>query len=105
MSSVTSEYIWYLKFQISILKRQLDAFRCGSKFQSLREDYESVCRKKDAEIKNLNKELADAHSQIIDVRNIWAGIVDDAYAECKREILKARKMTNEMEERALAAER
>lgn len=38
------EYIWYLKFQISVKDRQLEAFRNGHKYTSLRVDYEAVCR-------------------------------------------------------------
>ncbi len=104
MSGPVSEYIWFLKFQNSILRRQLDAFRCGNKFQTLREDYEAVCRKKDSRIRELEHELSDTRKRVIDVRSKWSEIVDDAYAECHREILKERKKTNAMEERALRAE-
>ena len=37
-----SEYIWYLKFQISVKDRQLEDFRNGHKYTSLRADYEAV---------------------------------------------------------------
>ena len=38
-----SEYIWYLKYQISVKDRQLEAFRNGHKYTSLRADYETEC--------------------------------------------------------------
>lgn len=103
--SEVSERIWFLKFQISVLRRQVEAFRNGHKFQTLRNEYESVCKKKDYEIRRLTKELADAHAQIVTVRKNWSEIFDDLSRETDRKVAAEQKKTAEMEERALRAER
>lgn len=103
--SEVSERIWFLKFQISVLRRQVEAFRNGHKYQTLRNEYESVCRKKDYEIRRLKKELADAHAQIVTVRKNWSDIFDDLSKETERKVATEQKKTAEMEERALRAER
>ena len=62
MGSV-GEYIWYLKFQIKDLKSQLASYQNGNKIRQLRESYEALCKKKDQQIRRLQKELADAHAE------------------------------------------
>ena len=49
-----SEYIWYLKYQISVKDRQLEAFRNGHKYTSLRADYETECNKLKSRFMGLN---------------------------------------------------
>lgn len=102
--SASSEYIWYLKFRISVLQRQVDSYRNGYAFQSLRDDYESVCRKKDHEIHELKKELADAHRQIVTVRKNWSEVFDDLSRETDCRIAEAERKYKALEDRVLRAE-
>lgn len=102
--SASSEYIWYLKFRISVLQRQVDSYRNGYAFQSLRDDYESVCRKKDHEIRELKKELADAHLQIVTVRKNWSEVFDDLSRETDCRIAEAERKYKALEDRVLRAE-
>lgn len=102
--SASSEYIWYLKFRISVLQRQVDSYRNGYAFQSLRDDYESVCRKKDHEIHELKKELADAHLQIVTVRKNWSEVFDDLSRETDCRIAEAERKYKALEDRVLRAE-
>ena len=102
--SASSEYIWYLKFRISVLQRQVDSYRSGHAFQSLRDDYESVCSKKDHEIRELKKELADAHLQIVTVRKNWSEVFDDLSRETDCRIAEAERKYKALEDRVLRAE-
>ena len=96
-----SEYIWYLKFKIKGLERTVDSYRSGRKYVSLREEYESVIRKKNAEIERLKKELGEARAETVTVRNIWNDIVDDTIAEKKRAVLKAENEKSKLKKRIL----
>lgn len=100
-----SDYIWYLKFKITNLEKELDAYRSGNKIKKLRHDYEAVIREKDREIRKWKKEAARAHAQAVTVRKYWSEIFDDLEREKKREIQKAEAETRRVEQRALAAEK
>lgn len=105
LPSTASEYIWYLKFQNSNLRRELEAYKSGNKFRKLCEKYEALLEKKDAEIRALKEECGRAHAETVTVRKYWSEIFDDVEAERKKAVLKAQAGTKRMEERALAAER
>lgn len=105
LPSTASEHIWYLKFQNSNLRRELEAYKSGNKFRKLREKYEALLEKKDAEIRALKEECGRAHAETVTVRKYWSEIFDDVEAERKKAVLKAQSGTKRMEERALAAER
>ena len=98
-----SDYIWYLKFKITNLEKELDAYRSGNKIKKLRHDYEAVIQEKDREIRKWKKEAARAHAQAATVRKYWSEIFDDLEREKKRETQKAMAGTRRMEQRTLAA--
>lgn len=100
-----ADYIWYINFERSVLKRQLEAFRNGNKYKSLRNEYEAVCRKKDAEILRLKKELADARKETTQVMNIWMQAADDTYNDCQKRLEQADKTIMEKQERIYEVER
>lgn len=100
-----SDYVWYLNFKISILKRQVEAFRNGNKFKSLREEYETVCRKKDAEITRLKNELSVARKETAHVRDIWMQAAEDEYLECQKLLKQADRMIKSKDDRIREVER
>lgn len=100
-----SDYIWYLKFKITNLEKELDAYRSGNKIKKLQHDYEAVIREKDREIQKWKKEAARAHAQAVTVRKYWSEIFDDLERGKKRELQKAMAETKRIEQRALAAEK
>lgn len=102
--SQLSEYIWYLKSKISIQERQLEAFRSGSKYVAMQNEYESVCRELNNKIKKLEAELADANARNITIRKNWSEIFDDLDKEHKKEIAAYQAALSKMEARALRAE-
>lgn len=82
----TNDYIWFLKFKISVQERELESYRNGNKFRQLEQDYESLCRKKDAKIRELEQELAKLHAGMVSMRKAWSEVFDDVYNECSKEI-------------------
>ncbi len=104
MGSV-GEYIWYLKFQIKDLKSQLASYQNGNKIRQLRESYEALCKKKDQQIRRLQKELADAHAETVTVRKYWSEIFDDLESEHRKDLLKKDRETRKHKDRSLLLER
>lgn len=104
MPSAESEHVWWLKFHNSNLRREVEAFKNGSKYQKLCNDYDAVIRELNATIKKLRVECADAHAHTITVRNIWIQTVDDLEEEHAKELKKANSKIETLEEKLLAAE-
>lgn len=102
---ISFEQATALQYENQALKRQLQSFRSGTKYVQMRKQYEAEARKMEAEIRKLKKEIARLNAQIVTVRNIWSGVVDDMEREKKRAVFKAQQETRKMEERALRAER
>ena len=103
MSNV-SEYIWFLKFKITVREKELEAFRNGNAYKSIRKDYESICKKLNKKISKLEKALADAHSETVTVRKNWSEIFDDIDKEHDAETASFKRQLEESEGRALKAE-
>ena len=103
MSNV-SEYIWFLKFKITVREKELEAFRNGNAYKSIRKDYESICKKLNKKISKLEKALADAHSETVTVRKNWSEIFDDIDKEHDAETASFKRQLEELEGRALKAE-
>ena len=102
--SQVSEYIWYLKFQISVKDRQLEAYRNGHKYTSLKKDYEAVCNKLRKQVHELEIELSRAHAETVTVRKNWSEIFDDMETEHRKEMESLQRALLAMENRALQAE-
>lgn len=60
-----------LQCEVKSLKRRLEEFQSGKRYQKIQETYRSVISGFIKEINRLKKELADAHAQAINQRNIW----------------------------------
>ncbi len=103
--SYQSERLWYLELQVKALENQANSFRSGNAYVRLRKDYESVIHEKNLCIKGLEKELSKAHSQIIDNRNQWFDASEEMEKEFHKAIKAKDKKIQELERRALKAER
>lgn len=101
----TSDYIWDLKLQNRCLKNQLNAFRNGHAYQLLLRFVDHVTRKKNAEIKALNRKLATAINETISSRKAWSDIFDDIERERKKERESWNREKIRLEERNLTVER
>ncbi len=102
--SYQSEHLWYLELKVKALENQVNSFRSGNAYVRLRKDYESVIRGKDLSIKRLEKELSEAHSQIINNRNQWFDVSEEMEKEFHKAIKTKDKKIQELGRRVLKAE-
>ncbi len=100
-----SERLWYLELQNKALKNQLSGFKSGNAYTKLRNEYESIIRGKDRKISKLEKELSQAHTQIIDNRNHWFSVYEDMEKETQAVIKSKDQEIERLEKRAIKAEK
>ena len=103
--SKESDYIWYLKFKISVLNRQLESFRSGNKYKSIREEYETICRKKDREIEELKKKLVASRKETSHAIKIWMQAADDEHEKCENLLKNADRIIKEKQDRIYEVKR
>ena len=100
-----SEYIWFLKYRNSILRRQVESYQNGNAFNSLRDDYEAIIHKKNIQIKMLERDVAKAQNETISSRKAWSEVFDDLEKEHKKEIDEKDREIARLKERVLEVER
>lgn len=100
-----SEHIWFLQLKIKGLERRLDSFRSGSAYTNLRENYESLIRKKDAEIKTLKKDLSVTRTQMVTNREHWFEVTEDLEKEYEKALAKKNREITALKKRLLDVER
>lgn len=77
----------------------------GERYIKLKELHQKECRAYERKIQALLTEIADAHKETIHVRNYWFQVLEDMLQEFEAMQKKADQKLQEMEERALLAER
>ena len=100
-----SEYIWFLKYRNSILRRQVESYRNGNAFSRLRDDYEAIIYKKNVQIKMLEHDVAKAQNETISSRKAWSDVFDDLEEEHKKELDEKDREIARLKERVLEVER
>ena len=100
----TTDYIWALKLENKNLRAQLDAFRKGHSYQLLLHFCDHVTKKKDAEIRAVQRQVAIAQNETISSRNAWSQIFDDLDKEHKKEIKKLESEISRRDRRILQLE-
>ena len=100
-----SEYIWFLKFRNSVLRRQVKSYQNGNAFKRLRDDYETIIHKKDVQIKMLEHDVAKAQNETVSSRKAWSDVFDDLEKEHKKELDEKDREIARLKERILEVER
>lgn len=100
-----SEYIWFLKYRNSILRRQVENYQNGNAFNRLRDDYETIIHKKDIQIKMLEHDVAKAQNETVSSRKAWSEVFDDLEKEHKKEMAEKDREIASLKERVLEVER
>lgn len=77
----------------------------GERYMELKELHQKDCRAYEHKILKLQAEAADAHKEAIRVRNYWFQVLEDMFLEFEAMQKKADRKLQEMEERALRAEK
>lgn len=100
-----SEYIWFLKYRNSILRRQVESYQNGNAFNRLRDDYEAIITKKNIQIKMLERDVAKAQNETVSSRKAWSDVFDDLEKEHKKELDEKEREIARLKERVLEVER
>ena len=77
-----------LQHKVRALEHTVEEYKSGRRYLKLQEDHHRVVAGYIREIKQLKKELADAHAQSIEVRKIWADTCDHVWEEYRTETAK-----------------
>ena len=77
----------------------------GERYVRLKELHQKECRGYGSRILELQKEAADAHKETIRVRNYWFQVLEDMLLEFEKMQKKTKQELQEMEKRALKAEK
>ena len=94
-----------LLFQIKLLKNKVADFESGEKYARMKEEHKKA-READARtIKRLEAELAAAHTQIVDIRNLWMQANEDILKEKEKAIKEKDNDLKKMQEAMFEAQR
>lgn len=77
----------------------------GERYIQLKELYQKECRVYEHKIRKLEATITDAHKETIRVRNYWFQVLEDMLLEFEAMQKKAAQELQEMEKRALLAEK
>ena len=99
------EYITTLEYRLKAANAQILAFKSGEKYIRMQEDYLKERRSQEQKIRKLEDELSRARRETVSVRNQWFEISEDLQKECDQKLSALRKKLEQMEKRAIKAER
>lgn len=99
------QFITDLQYKVKRLQYEVDAFKSDEKYIKMNLNFQKIYAEKDREVKRLQKELADAHAQIVTTRESWMQVFEDMQAEQNKEIQIMLRQNKTLENRALNAER
>jgi hypothetical protein len=102
--NLTFEFITNLQYKVKSLSERVQSFESGDKYKSMLSEFNTQLSDKDREIRRLKAELADAHCNIVTVRQNWAQVFDDIEKEYTKELQKKDRKIKELEEKLLKAE-
>ena len=104
MDTSSFEYIKNLQYALVNAQKRIAAFESGSLYVHMVDEMKKIIRRYEAKIKKMEKELADAHSETITVRNLWFEVFDGMESAQELQEKKYQKELKNMEKRALKAE-
>lgn len=94
-----------LQYRLKAVLAEVGGFKSGKKYQDMQEAHEKEVRSYECRIKDLKSELAKAYRDIVNIRSQWFEVSGDLEKEHSKELSKALKKAEQMENRALRAER
>ena len=98
------EYTTTLEYRLKAAKAELEAFKSGEKYIRMEELHRKEVRALKRKIAKLEKELAEARSRTVTVRDQWFEVFEQLQKECDRKVAAAQKEARLMEKRAVKAE-
>ena len=82
------EYTSALQYKVKALEQQVAGFKSGDRYQKLEKEYKSIIRGLEKTIRELKRELAQAHEETRSVREKWMQTNEDLYREHQKELAK-----------------
>lgn len=99
------EYITTLEYRLKAANAQIQAFKSGEKYIRMQQEYLKELRSLEQKIRELENALSCAHGETVSVRNQWFEMFEELQKECDRKIAALLKKLEQMEKRAIKAER
>lgn len=99
------EHITTLEYRLKAAEAKIRAFKSGEKYIRMQEEYLKELHSLERKIRKLEDELSRAHSETVSVRNQWFEIFEELQKECARKLSALQKELEQMEKRAIEAER
>ena len=88
------EFISRLQYKLKALTAEIAAFKSGEKYAQMEEAHRKDNAYNARIIKELKRELAEAHEETVTVRNIWMGMAE----EYEKENVALKEKVQQMEE-------
>lgn len=98
------EYITSLEYRLKAANAIIKDFRSGKKYTKLEMEHKKEIRSLERQIKELKKELGQALSKIVTIRNQWFEIFEELQTELDKKEVKFEKEKNLLKTRAFTAE-
>lgn len=102
--NISFERVSILEYRLKAAQAEIRAFKSGEKYVQMEKEFLKVIHALKRRNKELETQLAQAHSQVITIRNQWFAIFEDLEKGHARELKAAKKENDHMEQRALKAE-
>lgn len=103
--NISFEYVTTLEYRLKAALAQVRAFESGEKYVKMEETFQAELRKKEKIIRKQAAELARSHNKNVVLRNQWFEVFEDMEKEHAKELKKLRREKEQLEKRALEAER
>ena len=103
--SANFEHITSLQYKVKSLTFQVESFKSGEKYVSMRSEFAKQLAAKDREIKKIKSELADAHAETVTVRQNWMQVFDDISKEHEKELGEKERIIKKLKDQLFAAQR
>ena len=99
--NVNFEYMTDLQYQVKSLKSQVQAFKSGEKYVTMRQEFSKRLAIKERKINQLKLELGDSRCETITIRKNWMQVFEDIISEHEKEIREKIRVIEELREELL----
>jgi hypothetical protein len=98
-------HITHLQYKVKSLTFQVESFKSGEKYVSMRSEFAKQLAAKDREIKKIESELADAHCETVTVRQNWMQVFEDISKEHEKELREKERIIKKLKDQLFATQR
>ncbi|NLC42975.1 MAG: transposase [Clostridiales bacterium] len=98
-------YITNLQYKVKSLTFQVESFKSGEKYVSMRSEFAKQLAARDREIKKVKSELADAHCETVTVRQNWMQVFEDISKEHEKVLGEKERIIKKLKDQIFATQR